>query len=321
MKILVTGAAGFIGSALVRALATRRPGAPVVAFDLVPPEVPDGVVPLVGDIGEPGVAASLVDGDTAQVFHLASLVSGGAEADFERGMRVNLDATRELLEAARRHGKAPTFVFASSIAVYGGELPEVIGDDTPAAPQLSYGAQKLACEILIDDYSRRGFVDGRSLRLPTVMVRPGAANSAVSGWASAIVREPLAGLDCDCPVGPETSMACVSLARTVEAFLHVADLPAAALGAQRTVLLTGIPVTARQMVDAVRRAAAGRRLGAVRFAPDPHAQALMDRLPRAVRSARAARLGFAPSASIDEIVAQYLAEQDASTARAARTAS
>src|SRR5690606_16346572 len=232
VKILVTGAAGFIGTALVRALAARHRQARVVAFDLVPPDVPEGAVPIVGDIGGPGVAASLVDRDTAQIFHLASLVSGGAEADFERGMRVNLDATRELLEAARRHGRAPTFVFASSIAVYGGDLPPVIGDDTPALPQLSYGAHKLACEILINDYSRRGFVDGRSLRLPTVMVRPGAANTAVSGWASAIVRESLAGRDCDCPVGPGTSMACVSLARTVEAFLHVADLPAAELGAQ-----------------------------------------------------------------------------------------
>lgn len=315
MKALVTGAAGFIGAALVRALRARHPQASVLAFDLVPPDGAQATATRVGDIGEPGVAAGLVDPDTTHVFHLASLVSGGAEADFERGMRVNLDATRELLEAARRAGGAPTFVFASSIAVYGGDLPDVIDDATPPSPRLSYGAHKLACEILINDYSRRGFIDGRSLRLPTVMVRPGAANTAVSGWASAIVREPLAGRDYDSPVGPGTSMACLSLARTVDAFLHAAALPGDALGADRTTLLTGIPVTARQMVDSVRRLGAGRRLGAVRFEPDERLQAIMDRLPRAVRSARAARLGFAPSASIDEIVADYLAAQDAPDAQ------
>ncbi|MCO5108144.1 MAG: NAD-dependent epimerase/dehydratase family protein [Burkholderiaceae bacterium] len=311
MKVLVTGAAGFIGAALVSELRARWPQAGVVAFDLVESDAGPATAIRIGDIGEPGVAAGLLDRETTHVFHLASLVSGGAEADFERGMRVNLDATRELLEAARRLGSAPTFVFASSIAVYGGELPEVITDDTPPLPQLSYGAHKLACEILINDYSRRGFVDGRSLRLPTVMVRPGAANTAVSGWASAIVREPLAGRDYDCPVGPDTSMACVSLARTVGAFLHAATLPASALGADRTTLLTGIPVTAREMAQSVQRLGAGRRLGTVRFAPDAKLQAIMDRLPRAVRSERAVRLGFEPSASIDEIVAGYLAGQAA----------
>ncbi|RPH66845.1 MAG: NAD-dependent epimerase/dehydratase family protein, partial [Burkholderiales bacterium] len=230
------------------------------------------------------------------------------EADFERGMRINLDATRALLDAARRSGAAPRFVFASSIAVYGGALPEVVTDGTPPLPQLSYGAQKLVCEVMINDYSRRGFVDGRSLRLPTVMVRPGAANTAVSGWASAIVREPLAGRDYTCPVGPRTSMACMSLGRAVDAFIHAAELPADALGADRTTLLTGIPVTAQQMVDAVQRLGAGRRLGVVRFAPDAKMQAIMDMLPRTVHSARAARVGFVPSASIDEIVADYLAD-------------
>lgn len=312
MNILVTGAAGFIGTALVRALRARHPGAALTAFDLAPG--PGDAAPVrTGDIADPGVAAGLIEAGTTHVFHLASLVSGGAEADFERGMRVNLDATHALLEAARRRGRAPVFVFASSIAVYGaapdGALPAEITDATPALPQLSYGAHKLACEILINDYSRRGFVDGRSLRLPTVMVRPGAANTAVSGWASAIVREPLAGRDYVCPVGPETSMACISLARTVDAFVHAAGLPADALGPDRTTLLTGIPVTAREMLDAVRRLGAGRPLGTVRFAPDPALQAIMDRLPRAVRSERAARLGFAPSADIDEIVAGHLAAQ------------
>ena len=304
MKILVTGAAGFIGSALVVALAARHPRARVVAFDVVPS---DAAQVMIGDLSDPGVAASLVDGETTHIFHLASLVSGGAEADFERGTRINLDATRELLEAARHHGGAPTFVFASSIAVYGGELPEIITDATPPLPRLSYGAQKLVCEVLINDYTRRGFIDGRSLRLPTVMVRPGAANTAVSGWASAIIREPLAGRDYVCPVGPHTRMACLSLNRAVEAFTHAAALPADAFGHDRSLLLTGIPVTAQQMIDAVQRVGAGRKLGALRFAPDVQMQAIMDGVARGTRSERAARLGFRSSASIDDIVADYAA--------------
>ncbi len=304
MKILVTGAAGFIGGVLVRTLSARDPQDRIVAFDIVPPDAPNAIV---GDIADPLVTANLIDASTTHVFHLASLVSGGAEADFERGTRINLDATRALLEAARHTGRAPIFVFASSIAVYGGELPEIITDDTPALPRLSYGAQKLVCEVLINDYTRRGYVDGRSLRLPTIMVRPGAANTAVSGWASAIIREPLAGRDYACPVGPHTRMACLSLKRTIEAFTHAAALPTDALGSDRTTLLTGIPVTAQEMTDAVQRIGIDRKLGAVHFVPDARLQAIMDRVPRETRSEHAARLGFTPSASIDEIVADYIA--------------
>ncbi len=235
------------------------------------------------------------------VFHLASLVSGGAEQNFELGMKVNFDATRDLLEACRHAGRCPKFIFASSIAVYGGELPDPVTDDTAPAPRLSYGAQKLMCETLIDDYSRRGFVDGRSLRLPTVMVRPGGANTAVSGWASALIREPLAGRDYVCPVRPETTMACISVGKVVQAFLHARDLPAAKLGRKRTVLLEGIPVSAREMWSAIEKRAPGR----VRFEPDPALQQVMDAVPKATRSARAAQLGFPSSRDIAEIVHEY----------------
>jgi len=294
MRILVTGAAGYIGSSLTRALLARGE---VLAVDQ---SQPGAGTPLVGNLAYPQFARSLITPEVSAVFHLASLVSGGAEQNFELGTKVNLDATRDLLEACRLAGHRPKFVFASSIAVYGAHFPNVlpdpVTDETAAAPRLSYGAQKLVCEILIADYTRRGYLDGRALRLPTVMVRPGAANTAVSGWASAIIREPLAGRDYVCPVRPETRMACISLGRVVEAFMHAADA-----GVKGSVLLPGISVNAGEMWSAVK----GRAKGKVSFAPDDRLQAIMDAVAKTTVSKRAAELGFRGNASIEEIVHEY----------------
>jgi nucleoside-diphosphate-sugar epimerase len=314
LKVLVTGAAGFIGAALVEALAARADVDRVVAFDQAEPGSKHPakhpkVEAVSGNLAYAPMARSLVGKDVDAVFHLASLVSGGAEQNFELGMKVNFDATRDLLEAARLAGRNPRFVFTSSIAVYRGVKLEVT-DDTRPTPRLSYGAQKLMCEVMIDDYTRRGYADGRSVRLPTVLVRPGAANTAMSGWSSAIIREPLAGRDYTCPVAPHTQMACISVNRVVESLLRALDLPGAAIGPDRTLLLTGIPVSAQAMLDAVhavaQKAGAGRKLGRVRFEPDPAAQAVMDTVARSTTSARGAALGLRPSASIEEIVTEYL---------------
>jgi D-erythronate 2-dehydrogenase len=297
MSILVTGAAGYIGSALARALMAH---AEVIATDQAQP--PHGRA-VTGNLAYPPFARSLVTPEIEAVFHLASLVSGGAEQNFELGTKVNLDATRDLLEACRLAGHRPKFVFASSVAVYGGAADA--DDGTAPAPRLSYGAQKLVCEILIDDYTRRGYVDGRALRLPAVMVRPGSANTAVSGWVSAIIREPLAGRDYVCPVGPDTRLACISTAKVVQCFQRACHLPSESWGNPRTVLLTGIAVSAGEMWDAVKPRAKGR----VKFAPDPQLQKIMDGAPKSTRSARAAALGLPHSASIQEIVDDY--EKDA----------
>jgi nucleoside-diphosphate-sugar epimerase len=286
MRILVTGAAGYIGSALVRALSAHE----VIATD-------QSGTGLIGNLAYPKFARSLITPEIDAVLHLASLVSGGAEQNFELGTKVNLEATRDLLEACRLAGHRPKFVFASSIAVYGGRIPDPVTDETPPSPRLSYGAQKLVCEILIADYTRRGYLDGCSLRLPTVLVRPGSANTAVSGWASAIIREPLAGRDYVCPVRPDTRMACISLRRVVEAFVRAQSVSG-------TFLLPGISVSAEQMWNAVR----GRARGRVTFAPDDKLQAIMDAVPKATVSNR----GFKGSASIEEIVAEY--EEEAALA-------
>ena len=318
MRVIITGGAGFLGRKLAKDILARgmlagpdgaqTPVTSLVLFDDVPVDDFDGkAASVAGDIADPASVRALIGNDAASVFHLAAIVSAGAEEDFELGYRVNLDGTRNLLEACRGLDLPPRLVFASSIAVYGGDLPGTIEDDTPPLPQTSYGIQKLVGEQLVHDYTRKGYIDGRALRLPTVMVRP-APNRAASTWASSIIREPLYGRDYDCPVQPDTAMACLSPRRTVDAFIAVHDLPGDRLGLKRTLLLSGLRATAAEMADAVARNAGNRRTGAIRWKPDPATMRIVGGWPGEARGARAEALGIGPDGSIDEIVRGFIAD-------------
>src|SRR5881227_353465 len=262
MRIVITGGCGFLGRRV--ALKLLAEGSPLgrvdelALFDNAPSPLPlpeDKRLRLVtGDIADRDTVARLIAPGTAAVFHLAAIVSGQAEADTDLGYRVNLDGTRAVLDACRALGTAPRLVFASSLAVYGGALPPDVGDDTPLRPQTSYGTQKAIGELLVNDFSRKGFVDGRALRLPTVVVRPGRPNRAASTFASSIIRDPLAGKDAVCPVSPDTVMALASPRCVVAGLVHALDLPGHTFGDSRSLQLPGFSVAVGDMVEAVRRA-------------------------------------------------------------------
>src|SRR5262245_18264342 len=256
MNILGTGAAGFLGSRLIEAvLATRSDDAThIVAADLAPCPVDDPRVDSrTGDIADRSFIEAIVQDGTDVVYHLAAVLSGQSEAEFDVGMRTNVDATRALLEACARLAKPPRFVFASSIAVFGGPLPEVVPDDMALRPQSSYGTEKAIGELLVSDYSRRGWIDGVSCRLPTVAIRPGRPNSALSSFVSGIVREPLAGIDTTCPVPLETPIWVSSPAAATANLVHAARVDTSRLGARRALNLPGLRVTAGGMLDSLER--------------------------------------------------------------------
>jgi D-erythronate 2-dehydrogenase len=307
MKVLITGGGGFLGSRLARALAARDAKADITLLDTAfPPGLEQRFRCVAGDISAPGVLAKALGPGTDAVFHLASVVSGGAEADFDLGYRVNLDGTRHLLEACRALAAPPKVVFASSVAAFGGSLPEVLDDSTTPTPQTSYGTQKVIGEYLVADFTRKGMIDGRSLRLPTIVVRPGKPNLAASSFASGIIREPLNGVVAECPVPDTTGVWILSPRRVVEAFMHAHDLPGSAWPSSRVVNLPGITLTVREMIDAMGRVAGREATERVKFVPDARIQGIVKTWPVRFRTDRAQAMGFHADAGFEPVVREYL---------------
>jgi nucleoside-diphosphate-sugar epimerase len=321
MNVLITGGAGFLGQRLAKKLLERgrltgsdgreQPFDRLVLLDVVAaPSMNDArVTALAGDIADRALLEKLIDAETSSIFHLAAIVSGQAEADFDLGMRVNFDATRTLLEICRARGHRPRVVFASSCAVYGGELPDMVPQLHELLPQSSYGTQKAMGELLIKDYTRRGFIDGRALRLPTISVRAGKANAALSSFASGIIREPLKGEVSVCPVPASTRVWMLSPATVTECFIAAHEISGEKLGFNRVLALPGLTATVTEMIGALEQVA-GREVAArVRVEPDPRVQRIVDTWPVAVDASRALALGFPTDHSFEEIVRRYVAEE------------
>ncbi len=316
MKILITGGGGFLGQRVAQSLLKRKDITQITLFDIAEPPgmanppLNDARVRFVkGEVSDAAAVKALVGADLGGIFHLAAVVSGQAEADFELGMRVNLDGLRNVLEAARLAGAKPRLLFASSIAVFGTPLPEVITDATTPTPQASYGVQKLIGEWLVADYHRKGFIDGRAVRIPTVSVRPGKANAAASSFASAVIREPLNGIDYGCPVPPETLMWMCGPRDVVSNLVKAFDLPSEAWGVLRAVSLPGIVVSVAEMVESLRKLGGEAAAKRVTYIKDERIQAIVKTWAAKLETPRALSMGFTTSKTMDQIVAEYIEDE------------
>ncbi len=321
MKILITGGGGFLGFKLAKTLLARGQlgGKKISSMTLLDGSFPPGaenlpnVKAVKGDVSDAKTLDAVCTPDTEAVFHLAAVVSGAAEADFDLGMRVNLQGMELLLARLRRNAaggaKPARLVYTSSVAAFGGDLPAVLDDSTIANPQTSYGAQKVIGEYLLTDYSRKGFLDGRSLRLPTIVVRAGKPNAAASSFASGIIREPLNGVVSECPVAPETGVWLLSPGKVVEAFIHAWELAPEAWGTQRWLNLPGITASVAQMVEALRRVAGDAAAKRVVYKADARIQAIVKTWPVNFRTPRALAMGFKADADVESVIRDYVADE------------
>jgi len=320
MHVLMTGAAGMIGRKLAARLAAD--GAlnghaidKLTLIDVVTPQPPESfsgkVAASAADIADAGAARAAVAERPGVIFHLAGVVSGEAELDFEKGMRVNLDGSRALFEAVRQIGDGyrPRLVFTSSIAVFGAPFPQSIGDEFHLTPLTSYGSQKAAVELLLADYTRRGFLDGVGIRLPSVVVRPGKPNKAASGFFSNIIREPLKGESAVLPVDDDVRHHHASPRAAVGFLLHAATLDLTKLGARRALSMPGVSVTVAEQIEALRRAAGDKAVALIRREPDETIRRIVAGWPRQFEAKRAEALGFKAEQSFDDIIRAHVEDE------------
>jgi nucleoside-diphosphate-sugar epimerase len=320
MHILIIGAAGMVGSKLTARLVKDGGLAgksidQLTLVDWVAPTPPTGVpfkvATKAADLATPGVAEEIVAGRPDFIFHLAAIVSGEAEADFEKGYRVNLDGTRLLFEAIRKVGGGyrPRLVFTSSIAVFGAPIPEAIGDEFFQTPLTSYGTQKAIDELLLSDYTRRGFMDGVGIRLPTIVVRPGKPNKAASSFFSGIIREPLAGQEAILPVSETVRHWHASPRSAVGFLIHAAGLDGERLGTRRNLSMPGVSVTVGEQIEALRRVAGDNVAKRIRREPDPTIIRIVDGWPRNFKPDRALALGFRADKTFDDIIRTHIEDE------------
>ncbi len=322
MHILIIGAAGMVGRKLIAAMVKAgtvggKPIERLTLADVVAPEAPTGfagpVHAIAADLSEPGVATKLVSKQPDLIFHLAAIVSGEAEANFEKGYRINLDGMRYLLEAIRlesaKSAYKPRLVFTSSIAVFGAPFPEAIGDEHFSTPLTSYGTQKAICELLLNDYSRKGFVDGVGIRLPTISIRPGKPNAAASGFFSNILREPLAGQEAVLPVSKDVRHWFASPRAAIGFLIHAAELDTKLLGWRRSLSAPGLSATVGEEIEALRRVAGDKAVALIKDVPDARIISMVDGWPKNFSAKRAESLGFRAEKTFDEIIRIHIEDE------------
>lgn len=322
MHVMVTGAAGMVGQKLVERLGSEtgafgREIGKLTLVDVVQPPVPSAFsavsTALAADLTDEGAIAKLVASRPDLIFHLAAIVSGEAEADFEKGYRVNLDGTRELFEAIRREGQKepylPRVIFASSIAVFGEPFPDKIGDEFFTTPLTSYGTQKAICELLLADYTRRGIFDGIGIRLPTICVRPGKPNKAASGFFSNILREPLVGQEAVLPVDENVRHWFASPRSAVGFFVHAARIETSLIGPRRNLTMPGLSALVGEEIAALERVAGRKAVDLIRREPDPVIRSIVSGWATDFDARRASGLGFTAETSFDEIIRIHIEDE------------
>ena len=318
MHVLITGAAGMLGRKLTKRLVDvgalrARPIQRIDLVDIVEGPTEGAICTAhVADLCEPGAATELLKPMPEVIFHLAGVVSGEAEANFDKGMVGNIDGARALFDALRFAEGTPRVVFTSSIAVFGAPFPDPIPDDFHLTPLTSYGTQKMVAEALLADYSRRGFFDGIGIRLPTISVRPGPPNAAASGFFSGIIREPLAGTQAVLPVSREVRHSHASPRTAIEYILHAAELDSAALGARRNLTMPGVSVTVGEQIESLTRVVGPDAAALIAESPDPTVAEIISGWPERFDTRRALDLGFVPDQSYEDIIRAYIEDDFAS---------